>query len=274
MNSKSYNKEEVVESIRDCERKYGKVTTSKMREDDNLIHPYYAKKIFGTFSNAKIESGINNVGQIHLTDKRMEELNNSIGDRKDDIFKGILMGDAWIDKEENKAAGLRIESVTKEFLEWLESVLGDVVSSLKKKNSAGELAEKNRSNGYIVNEENYNDVYILRTRKIKYFNKLNSWYDSGEKRFPEMELTPTILKMWYICDGSFANSRYPVVYSSNEKDRKEFILDMFKDTPLNPSFHNGGGGAIQFKTSESDTFFEYIGEPVPGFEYKWPEEFK
>lgn len=274
MSSKSYNKEEVLKSMRDCERKHGKVTTSKMKEDNSLIHPYYAKKLFGTFSNAKIKSGIDELGQIRLTEKEVKEINNSITNEQKDILKGILMGDAWIDRKENKSARLKIESINKEFLDWLEDALGDIVCSKGKKSTAKELAEKNRKYGYTVNEENYNDIYILRTRSMKYFNELHTWYDSGEKRFPKMELTPTILKMWYVCDGSFSNSSYPVVYSSNEKDRKKFILDMFKDTKLNPSFHNGGGGVIQFKTSESDAFFEYIGEPIPGFEYKWPEEFK
>jgi len=274
MSSESYTKEEILDNIRLCEKEYGKVSTTLMREDENLINPYYAKKHFGTFSKAKVKSDIENVGQIHLTNKELKEINNSITKKQKDILKGILMGDAWVGKEKGKNAKLSIESINEEFIDWLDDVLGDIVSHTGKRNTASELAEKNRKYGYTVNEENYNDIYTLRTRQIPYFNKLHEWYSTGEKRFPKLYLSPTILKMWYVCDGSYVDSKYPVIYSSNENDRKKFILSLFDETELNPSFTKGGGGTIQFKKSESNEFFEYIGEPVPGFEYKWPEKFK
>lgn len=274
MSSKSYTKEEILESVRLCESKYGKATTTLMSDDENLIHPYYVKKRFGTFSNAKIESDIDNVGQIHLTNDELDQINNSITETQKEILKGLLMGDAWVGKEKGKSAELSMESINEEFIDWLDEVLGDIVSQTGKRNTASELAEKNRKYGYTVNEENYNDIYVLRTRRLPYFNKLNGWYSTGKKRFPKIKLSPTVLKMWYVCDGSFVDSRYPVIYSSNENDRKGFVLSLFDDINLNPSFTKSGGGAIQFKTSESRKFFNYIGEPVSGFEYKWPEEFK
>lgn len=44
---------------------------------------------------------------------------------------------------------------------------------------------------------------------------------------------------------------------------------LFEDTPFNPSFNKIGGGGLQFTREESTEFLEWLGEPVPGYEYKW-----
>jgi hypothetical protein len=272
--SKKYTKEEILEDIRLCEKENGKVTTKLMRNNNKYVHPYYVKKEFDTFSKAKQKSGIDNVGQIHLSEDNLNKINDSINKNQQEILKGILMGDAWIDKPENKNARIAIESVKKEFLVWLDNKLGDITTGVRLKNTSSELANKNREHGYTVNEENYNDIYVLRSRALPYLNNLYEWYQSGEKRFPNIELTRITLKMWYVCDGSLVKNNYAVIYAANENDRKKFIRHLFDDLDLYPSFHGGGGGVVQFSKEDTKKLFEYIGEPICGFEYKWVESFK
>jgi len=80
--------------------------------------------------------------------------------------------------------------------------------------------------------------------------------------------------MWYCCDGSYCDDRYPVIYSANENDKPDEVLNLINDIGFSPSFHSGGGGVIQFPMSDVDEFFKYIGDHPPGFKYKWPEDFK
>lgn len=273
--SNDLTESEILSMMELCENKHGKVTTKLFTEDDELCHPYYVTKAFDTFSEAKLKANLDNVGQIHLTKDELDRINKSITDRQKEIIIGLLMGDAWIAKDENKNAKLSVEMINKDFLEYVNTELGDIVSICRLKSTAKELADKNRKYGYTVNESKYNDIYTLRTRSLEYFNELHQWYSSGKKRFPkDLELTPLIVKVWYCCDGSYCDNSYPVIYSSNESDNREMVLDLFKNTQIDPSYIDSGGGAINFKRSGSDDFFNYIGDPLPGFEYKWPEEFK
>jgi len=269
-----YSDEELLNIIEECENKYGKVSEKLINNDSDFCHSSTISSRFGTFSNAKLKSDIENVGQIHLTDTEREKINNSITERQKNIMKGILMGDAWICKEENKTPYLAIENTNKEFMFWLEDELKSLCSDLRIRNTAKESANKNKQYGYTVNEENYNDIWVFETRSLKYFNKLREWYDTGQKRIPEnLELEPIILKLWYCCDGSLAKNKYPVIYSSNENDRKSDILDIFEEINMEPSFTDGGGGCINFKNSGAEDFFNYIGKPLPGFEYKWLDNY-
>jgi hypothetical protein len=76
-----------------------------------------------------------------------------------------------------------------------------------------------------------------------------------------------VLKMWYISDGSLQNGG-PILTVWNESDRHEFILSLFEDIGLSVTWQNSNNDVYIRKKSQDD-FFDYIGEPVPGFEYKW-----
>lgn len=256
--------EELLELLRKVEKKEGKVTTKTVDRVDYTPHSGYFSDRFDTFSKAKKKADLDEEGTIILTDDEYKKINNKLINSEliQEIVTGLLMGDGWVHKEEGKNASFSIELTNKRFLDWLDQKLGNI--------STGVRPKKNSDNIFIEGKkvDKAKNCYILRTRRLKAFNKFNSWYSSGEKRFPEINLTSMILKMWYICDGSYSD--YPVIYSSNENDRKEFVLSFFNNLPLNPNFNKGGGGCLQFKRVETEEFFSYIGEPVPGFEYKWP----
>jgi len=271
MTTQKYSDAELLKALEKCEDKHGKATTKLINSDKSLPSSSAISNRFGTFSKAKQKADLEDIGQIHLTDKKIEEINKSISDRQKQILKGLLMGDAWICKEQNKTAYLALEITNKKFVEWLEEKLGEIVSDVRMRKTSKQSANKNRKYNYSVNEENYSNIWVLETRNLKYFDKLRQWYSSGKKRFPKsLDLTPTVLKMWYCCDGTLHREKVAKIYSSNESDRKTEVIDLFEDLNLSPNFTEGGGGVINFKVRGSEKFFEYIGEAPPGFEYKWP----
>lgn len=265
-------KPEFIEQIEECEEKYGRVSEKLMRNDNDFWNPGYIKKAFGTFSRAKQQANLDSSAQIHLTDSELEEINVEIknNEHKREVLIGCILGDGTVHKPPEKSARFTMEMVNKQFLEWLSEELGDIIGHLSQRATAEELADKNKEYGYTVNKENYNDIYYLQSRAVPALNEFYEWYDSGQKRFPDsLNLTPTIAKIWYCCDGSLCENEYCVIYSANEIDRPEYLLNLFEDTPFNPSVHNGGGGVIQFTKEESRALLEWMGEAPPGFEYKW-----
>jgi hypothetical protein len=257
---------ELLQLLQRIEKEEGKVTQKIINRVDYTPHCAYYSKRFGTISKAKQKADLHDEGTIILTDDEYENLNSKLVNSEllQEIITGLLMGGGWISKDEGRNSIFGIEVINKEFLDWLDQKLGNI--------SMGVVPIDRSGDEIIIDGKKVDKAkksYALKTRNLEGFNKFNLWYSTGEKRFPEMDLTPMILKMWYVCDGSYTN--YPVIYSTNENDRKDFVLSLFDDLPLDPNFNKGGGGCIQFKRPETDKFFNYLGESVPGFEYKWPK---
>lgn len=130
-----------------------------------------------------------------------------------------------------------------------------------------------------VSSENYSDVYVWYTSNNEEFQEFAEWYSTGEKVFPEdIDLTPTVLKYWYVCDGSLHQRQSShrerfTIGLYNEIDNKEKIKSMFlrKNLP-EPSFWTDG--EAYWNVNETEELFEYIGKSLPGFEYKWPKVYR
>jgi len=99
--------------------------------------------------------------------------------------------------------------------------------------------------------------------------------------WPEkIELTPTVLKHWYCGDGNWNNgscNNSIQISMANEKENTDKITQMFINVGLPaPSNYNISGKrcAAQFTVEQSKELWEYMGEPLPDFEYKWPEQYR
>jgi hypothetical protein len=151
--------------------------------------------------------------------------------------------------------------INREFIEWVDSELGII--------STGTVSKYERDTSF-----GSSTTYRLNSRRLSQFEQYRDWYDCGEKVFPEIELNPLILKVWYCCDGDMSvderwNKKcYARLTASNEMDRKENINSMFSGLPFSPNWNDGA--RFTFGREGSKKFWEYIGEPLPGFEYKWP----
>jgi len=209
-------------------------------------------------------------------------------DYQKEVITGVLMGDGNIDSHTGGRPRLRVTSITKPYLDLLDDILGIHSLGVELKTTAEEAVERNIETGFSPNADvnDYSDLYELRTRNSPNLEQFSNWYDSGHKIWPDVELTPTILKHLYVCDGSLNKTSGQVHIScSNELDRKNKLEQRFESAGLQINNWNdkvrdvnGYEGTVStslvINKSNTDEFFEYIGQPLPGFEYKWPERYK
>jgi len=202
-----------------------------------------------------------------------------------EILKGVLMGDGCLSfSERDKNPSMRIAMTNKEYLDFLKGEIKPFSTSVSLKKTAEESAKDNRKYGFRPKAscENYSDIYELRTRNLRQLSCFVDWY-SETKQFPsDLELTPTSLKHWYVCDGHYSlkqdSKRGSIVISlNNESSNKQKIKSYFRK--INIQFdnwriyegENKTNAAIVFNADKSEQLFEYMGEPLPGFKYKWPD---
>lgn len=204
-------------------------------------------------------------------------------DKQKEILTGIVMGDGWIN--EGVSCNLSCSMTTKEYLQYIDNIMGILSTGVRLKSTAKESCEHAIEVGTLGSgggEEDYSDIYRLRTRTHPFFDELRNWYSTGSKTFPEdLELTPSILKHWFVCDGCWNNNGsydYITIGVSNEYDNKEKLNSYFDDIGIEIGSFNTGTREddskfmnLIFNRDSTDKFFEYIGRPVPGFEYKFPE---
>jgi len=205
-----------------------------------------------------------------------------------EVLTGVVMGDGSVKRDSNRNPYIRVRSITKEYLEYLDDLFGMMSLGVKLRYTAEEKARENRDRNFSPDADasNYSDQYIWRTRRSEKFRQYENWYTEGKKVYPEIELTPTILRHWYVCDGHYHNSRsdnYISISCSNEQNNKDKVEKMFSNIGYdveywNESTRNNGkysgttNSAICFNVQTSKNIFNYIGEPIPGFEYKWPDK--
>jgi hypothetical protein len=176
-----------------------------------------------------------------------------ISNRQHEIIAGTVMGDGCIAHHETTPR-LKVSMINQKYINHLSTELSSIFSS----------TYKDEKSEY----ENTQTQYSLTTITHPGLEKYSDWYISGEKVFPnDVTITPLLLKHWYVQDGGiYDKKRYPQIRSWNERENTEKVIKYFDDTPLNASFSSG---TIRFPNCK-DLFFDYIGEPVPGFERKWP----
>lgn len=182
------------------------------------------------------------------------------------------MGDGTVHKPGANPL-LSVEMINEDFLNWVDEQLGKYGKGVRKVSTAEESAEQARDRGFRPNakSENYSSLYRLDTRTSPEFEKFLDWYSSGEKVFPSVQLTPMVLKCWYVCDGSYCTSggkdRIEIA-ATNEIERFDNLVNSFYEVGLEA---RTSGKTIYFSNSDSDNVFDYMGEPLPGFGYKWPK---
>lgn len=196
----------------------------------------------------------------------------SLSDEQEQMFIGILMSDGSIHSPKNQNSRMLIKMTNKEYLQWLDDKLGILSTGVSKAKTAKEKAKKDRESGWNkkAKTENYSDMYFVGTRRCSIFNKYRRWYSSGQKRWPmnDITLTPTTLKHFFVGDGTKAGSDIIKIGCKNEADREEKVRELFQEVGFEISYF--GSHSFGFDQETSYRIFEYMGEPLPGFEYKWP----
>ena len=186
------------------------------------------------------------------------------------------MGDGCIEKRTSGSI-LTIGMINKKFLEWVDSEFGILSTGVRKRSTAKESALNASNSGFRPNaeEENYHNVYTLRTRSLSDIDKFHEWYSSGKKIFPEIKFNPLLVKMWYCCDGGLSiskNGRASLqITCKNESSRIEKLYKSFLDVGFDPTITNSRT-RLAFSVDDTDQLLNWMGSPVPGFEYKWENE--
>lgn len=206
--------------------------------------------------------------------------------QKDSVC-GLLLGDGSIVGKDKKNAYLKVDMISQNYLKYLDDVFGFFSNGVKICATAENKARKNRETGFSPNAEakDYSDLYRFRTIAHPQINEYADWYSSGKKVWPDdIKLTPTVLKHWYCGDGHWNNGGRKnciEIAMSNEREHTDKVDKMFERVRLpSPSNYNvskrpSGGFKCnaQFTVEQSERLWEYMGEPLPGFEYKWPDEY-
>lgn len=204
-----------------------------------------------------------------------------------EVITGLLMGDGSINRS-HKTPFLEVNMTSKNYLKYLDDIFGILSTGVKYRISAKNMAKKDRERGFNseAKEENYSDQYRLKTRSHPELQQFANWYSTGEKVWPaDIELTPTVLKHWYCGDGYWFNKNNQKsirMAMSNEIGNENKINEIFTNVGLpQPSTYSSSerkDGSKTFSASftvkSSNTLFEYMGKPLPDFEYKWPEEYR
>jgi len=199
-----------------------------------------------------------------------------------EITTGLLMGDGSMNWDQNNPR-LTVTMTNKEYLEYVDDIFNEMTTGVSLYKTAAESAKRSRERGFSENakEENYSDLYRMRSRRHPEFSEYVDWYSTGEKVWPsDICLTPVVLKHWYCGDGSYQNkdSDRITIAMANERDNREKVENMFKKVglpvPSNWDVRKRKTGRydcnIYWTQKETRILFQYMGAPLPGFEYKWP----
>lgn len=184
-------------------------------------------------------------------------------ERHNEILSGLLMGDGSVCSSDNRNPYIQVTMENKKFLDWIDTELGILSTGVKIVEGTG-FSEGTK-------------YYKLITRRLNELRKYNEWYGENGKNFPDdINLTPLKLKVWYCCDGDksvdtrWTTKEYARISAHNEIKNKNKINRYFDGLEFTPNWNDGG--RFTFGRYGSYNFWDYIGEPLPGFEYKWPNE--
>lgn len=184
-----------------------------------------------------------------------------------EVITGILMGDASVNFG-TKNPLIQISVIEEEYLVYLDSIFGILSTGVSEEN-------RDTSSG--------NTIYRLNTRTLPDIYEFSQWYSSGKKVWPEdIELTPTVLKHLYVCDGNLdthGNAKRIRIGMSNERENKEKVESMFSSAGFTVDRWDererqigGFRCSAVFNKNQTEKMLEYMGKPIPGFSYKWGEK--
>jgi len=196
-----------------------------------------------------------------------------------EVFDGLLMGDGCLKHTHNSDdrlgnQSIEVVSINKDFIYYLYERYSPFFTEPKIRRTAEESAEQAIESDIISSpkDSTFRTQYRIVSRAMPFFNRYDSWKQSGNKKWPDnIEFTPTRLKYLYIADGGLSwnkesKSSRSQITSSNEPRQLHRISDKLNNIGIDCSIYED---RIMMQPSSTEGFLDYLGEPVPGFEYKW-----
>jgi len=208
-------------------------------------------------------------------------------DHQRKIIIGLLMGDGCILRESKRKPRLICGMISSNYLKYINKEFGIFGNGVSLIRTGEQVANRSCERGFSPNAktENYHNIYRWRSMSHPELEEFADWYSTGEKVWPDdIELTPTVLKHWYCGDGHWndsVTSNRIIISMSNEINNQEKVDRIFENvglpSPSNYSISKRKDGSkkcnAEFTVDQSKKLWEYMGKPLPDFEYKWPEEY-
>jgi len=180
-----------------------------------------------------------------------------VSEHKIDVIKGLIMGDASINLQNEEWSGRRdLSVVSKDFAEEASSELGFLSNRITTREKDG---------------ISKNTQYRLSTYSHPIFKQIyNNWYTDDGKKFPEaLTMNHTILRFWYLGDGSLkftnANTAYSTIRVNNEKERPDYLINLFDELGYKSTCSSK---EIRISTEDTPEMLSNI-KAVDDLSYKW-----
>ena len=184
-----------------------------------------------------------------------------------EILEGELLGDGSVVMNGNYSARYSHSSKYEEYLIWLSDQLAGLgieqVGKIYRYKSKG-----NDGVYYFYGSKSYPELITIRER----------WYPRGKKIVPkDLELTPMIVRQWYIGDGSLKHPRHRKHERPNitlatcgfDKQSVEHLIGELKKQGFIVT-HQPSNNVIGLSSYSVQDFLSWIGPcPVPCYDYKW-----
>jgi len=174
------------------------------------------------------------------------------------IVRGLLLGDGSIARYQDGNPVFQLRMTNEEFIDWINEKLG--------------IFSTGKFRTYDEERDNWNKkkMYGVRTRSLEQLKEFSEWYREDGKRFPEdLTLSPLEAKMWYVSDGCLQeiDGLWQVeIANHSQSNQAEVMEEALSKTNIEISYSSA---ALRVSTKQTKEFLKWLGEPVPGFEYKW-----
>lgn len=189
------------------------------------------------------------------------------------ILRGLLLGDGYVTRRDTDSPRFSIDNTNKEFLQWLSKELDVPTNGVRvvKEDIDSDDSKLDR----LSDDPSFADQYRLDVICHPQLTELASWYDDGDKQIPsDIDATPTVIKYWYVSDGSLDGAAMSFA-CCNYADQQKAVESLFASCGVDSSDLTWSvtdhSTAVTVLTDAAADLFNVMGRPPKGFHYKWPE---
>lgn len=174
--------------------------------------------------------------------------------RQREVVEGLLLAGATIaGNGPNKHLVVGTTNAT--LAEWLADELDWLTHSIRERDGDG----------------NRHLEYRVRTHAHVTLSRYESWTEVNRAPPADYTLTPPVARVWYALAGGLQwhgeyDSQRGLTFSALEADRSAWITRLLAGVGLEPTQVDR---RVQLPPTKADRFLKWIGDPVPGVEYKW-----
>jgi len=207
----------------------------------------------GTVGRRRHKWGIPTLGKTGRIARELPDLT----ERQRELVVGSLLGDGWMNAPGRRSARFSEGHSLKQrdYTDWKADMLGPFVSQRY------EGTKKDKDTGKVYK------TWCFSTRSTTLLRPFyDLFYETGERVFPSKLpelMTPFVLAIWYMDDGSIANQFHPrICFGLDEASRKRAFRAL-RRLGLRPTLHEAGSTiSIEFP-GQTDEFFTLVGPHVP-----------